>query len=194
MMDFGAQTRQITVVYAKDYEGGANIIEARIQAFSGYTSRLWDISFYEANKATLDSDQRVLFLGGFDENLAAGKYAKIFNSREKGRGCMHAIAGSKALIYPTGDASDDTIRLTGGARFHTDSKGNTTSGKEPPQIDFANLNLKPTILQKAAFGILGMLPDRLFSPNGPTKQQQLENGCEEFMEKRFAKWVGFTPS
>ncbi|WP_154501642.1 hypothetical protein [Pseudomonas mandelii] len=194
MMGFGAQARQITVVYAKDYESGANIIEARIQAFSGYTSRLWDISFYEANKATLDSDQRVLFLGDFDENPAAGKYEKVFDNREKGRGCIHAIAGSKALIYPTGDASDDTIWLTGGAQFHTDSKGNTTSGNEPPQIDVANLNLKPTILRKAAFGILGMLADRLLTPNGPTKQQQLENGCEEFMEKRFAKWVGFTPS
>jgi len=193
-MGFGAQARQITVVYAKDYEGGANIIESRIQAFSGYTSRLWDISFYEANKATLDSHQRVLFLGGFDENSAAGKYEKVFDNREKGRGCIHSIAGSKALIYPTGDASDDTIRLTGGARFHTDSKGNTTSGNEPLQINVANLILKPTILRKAAFGVLGMLTDRLLTPNGPTKQQQLENGCEEFMEKRFAKWVGFTPS
>lgn len=193
-MNFGAQAKQITVVYAKDYEGGANIIEARIQAFAGYTCRLWDISFYEANKATLDSDQRVLFLGGFDENPAAGKYAKVFDDREKGRGCFHAITGSKALIYPTGDALDNTIRLTGGARFHTDSTGNTTSGKELPQIDFANLNVKSTILQKAAFGLLGMLPDRLFTPNALIKQQQLENGCEEFMEKRFAKWVGFTPS
>jgi hypothetical protein len=194
MMGFGAQAKQITVVYAKDYEGGANIIEARIQAFSGYTSRLWGISFYEANKATLDSDQRVLFLGGFDENSAAGKYEKVFDNREKGRGCIHAIAGSKALIYPTGDASDDTIRLTGGARFRTDSKGNTTSGSELPKIDFPNLNFKSTIWRKAAFGILGMLTDRMLTPNEPTKQQQLENGCEEFMEKRFAKWVGFTPS
>lgn len=192
-MNFNAQAKQITVVYAKDYEGGANIIEARVQAFPGYTTRLWDISFYDANKATMDSDQRVLFLGGFDENAAAGKYAKVFVDKEKGSGCFHAVAGSKALIYPTGNAPDDIVSHGGQANFHTDSKGNTASTSTPSFSSISLWGSKPTALQRATFGLFGStVHDFLFAPPTTTKQEQLENGCEEFMEKRFAKWVGLT--
>ena len=195
-MGFSAQAKQITVVYAKGYDSAANIIEARIQAFPGYTSRLWDISFYDANKATLDSDRRVIFLGSFDENPAAGAYAKIFKAKEKGRGCYHAIAGSKALIYPTGEESDNSIRLDDGVQFYTDSAGTTRSKNGFTEIDTSLFFItKPTILQKLASGLLGSLGvDHLLKPTAPSKPEQLENGCEEFMEKRFATWVGFTAS
>lgn len=195
-MGFNTQAKQITVVYAKGYESAANIIEARIQAFPDYTSRLWDISFYDANKATLDSSQRVIFLGSFDENPAAGTYEKVFKVKEKGRGCYYAIAGSKALIYPTGEGADNSIELDDGVQFYTDSEGSTRSKNSLAESN-ASLFLftKPTILQKMAYGMLDSLGiDRLLKPTAPSKLEQLENGCEEFMEKRFAKWVGFIAS
>lgn len=188
-MSFSVPTKQITVVYPNEYESAANIIEARIQAFPGHTSRLWDISFYAANKATLDSDHRVLFLGGFDENPAAAAYAKVFDSTEKACGCCYAIAGSKALIYSTDQASESRIRMDGTTHFYSDTAGNTRSSNGQASIE----SLDSSILQKAALGAVGgWLMDRIRAPKTSTRLEQLEMGCEEFMQKRFASWVGST--
>jgi len=124
-MSFAMPAKQVTVVYVDEYVSAANVIEARIQAFTGYKSRLWDVSFYESNKGTLDSDHLVLFLGGFEENVAAKTYEKVFEVTEKACGCVYSIAGSKALIYPTGDASHNALRLDGTTYFYSDSEGNT---------------------------------------------------------------------
>ncbi|MEB0007245.1 hypothetical protein QN412_21110 [Pseudomonas sp. RTB3] len=201
MSGFSSQSKQVTVVYSKGYESGANIIEAGIQAFSGYTSRLWDIDFYDANKATLSSDQFVLFLGGFDENAASKKYEKVFVNTEKVRGCVHAIAGSKALIYPTGEVADNTQELAGGVHFYTDSEGNTSSKSSSTFFEVQKLSgallAQPkrslaTTMKFAAFGFLGnLLPDDLLTSSATIKQNQMEAGSEEFMQRRFAKWVGY---
>lgn len=187
-MGFGVPSKRITVVYSNDYVSAANIIEARIQAFAGYTSRLWDVSFYEANKATLDSDQLVLFLGGFDENPAAGTYAKVFSNKEKVCGCFYSIAGSKALIFPTGEVSENPVNPDGAANFYSDSAGNTRSGNGHASIS----NIDLSVLLKPATGMIGGLIDRVFTPKSVSRQEQLECGCEEFMQKRFAGWVGYS--
>jgi len=188
-MSFSAPTNQITVVYANEYESAANIIEARIQAFPGYVSRLWDVSFYAANKVTLDSEHRVLFLGGFDENPAAGAYAKVFTSMEKACGCFFSLAGSKALIYPTGETTDNHIRLDGPTHFYSDSAGNTRSGDKRDKIEGLDLSF----LQKSTWDAVGSwFTDRMRTQKNSPRQEQLEWGCEEFMQKRFARWVGST--
>ncbi|TMU76890.1 hypothetical protein FGA82_19475 [Pseudomonas fluorescens] len=187
-MGFRAPSNQITVVYADGYVSAANIIEARIQAFAGYTSRLWDVGFYDANKATLDSDQRVIFLGGPDENSAAAAYAKVFSNQEKAFGCVYSIAGSKALIYPTGEAPDDSLQPDDSTHFYSDSCGNTRS-----KNSFASLSgIESSSVYQAVAGVFGGgLFNRMLKPKVPTRQEQLETGCEEFMQQRFARWVNF---
>lgn len=188
-MSFAMPAKQVTVVYVDEYVSAANVIEARIQAFTGYKSRLWDVSFYESNKGTLDSDHLVLFLGGFEENVAAKTYEKVFEVTEKACGCVYSIAGSKALIYPTGDASHNALRLDGTTYFYSDSEGNTRAKES-----FTDFSIWRNAA-KLGLGVVGeWLADRLLPDPSVSRQAQLEAGCEEFMQKRFAPWVGYKPT
>ncbi|MGK8285685.1 hypothetical protein ACRS2Y_01260 [Pseudomonas putida] len=179
------------MVYADDYVSAANIIEAGIQAYTGYQSRLWNVKDYEAAKCTLDSDQLVLFLGDFEENAAAKAYAKVFERTEKANGCVYSIAGSKALIHATGEAAQDPLPVNSATHFYSDSDGVTHAKASVEASQVADSSIWRSAAQLGLAGVGGWLIEKLTAQQSVSRQEQVEVGCKAFMTKRFADWVKY---
>lgn len=192
-MSFTTASKQVTVVYADGYVSAANLIEARIQAFAGFKSRLWDVDDYMTNKFSLDSDQLVLFLGDLEENAAAKTYANVFQTTERACGCVFSIAGAKAWIYATGEAQDQPPPLDGAANFYGDSEGNTRSKDSFSQLSDTTATWRKAV-RVGLGGVPGWLIDKLIPEDNVSRVTQLEAGCNAFMATQFANWVGFSPA
>lgn len=191
-MNFAMPPKQVTVVYASEYVSAANVIEARVQAFIGFQSRLWEVEEYVANKCTLDSDQLVLFLGNFEENAAAKAYKRVFEAAENVYGCIYSIAGSKALIYATGEAPT-TQPSAKGAHFYCDSDGNTRTTANLEALHASGASILRHAAKVGFGGVGGWVVEKLTPQLSISRQEQLETGCEQFMKDRFARWVGYNP-
>ncbi len=95
-------SRQVIVVYPKNYEELAIALQHEISKVDGFDSAAWTLEHYEHNMPTLSGRSYVIFIGDTEENRFSKIYISQISNIVNINGACFGRDGSKAVVFGEG--------------------------------------------------------------------------------------------